>query len=184
MISLKMDGIEYRFFDHLFAVSRCGKVLRKLQPYAPRSCRSDGYLTLGRERLMHRVIATCWVDKPEGATQVHHINECKHDNHADNLMWVTPKQHVGELHHGIHGKYVRTEATREKYRQNRLGKKDSEEVRLRKVAILAAVFPRRACIFNGVSYPSVAAGARVAGLHPSSFRLRCLSKNFPNYELS
>lgn len=182
MINTFIDGIEYRFFNHIYAISQDGKVLRNLKPYEP-SLRKDGYLTIGRQQLMHRAVAILWLDNQLEATQVHHINEKKHDNRAINLMWVTPKQHFGELHTGKCGKYIRTESTKEKYRQNRLGKKDSEEVRLKKSISLAENCPKRQCKFNGVTYPSVAAGSRVAGLHPSSFRLRCISKNFPNYEL-
>ena len=100
MISFEMDGIKYRFYNHLFAVSRCGKVLRKLSPYTPRNYREDGYLVLGRQILMHRAIATCWIENPNNANHVHHINGIKSDNRADNrlsarlsdlmpLMWCT-----------------------------------------------------------------------------------------------
>ena len=56
MISFTMDGIEYRMFDHLYAVSRCGKVLRRMEPCTPAK-HPGGYLVLGRQRLMHRVVA-------------------------------------------------------------------------------------------------------------------------------
>ena len=91
MISFKADGIEYRFFDHLYAVSRCGKVLRKLMPWDP-IIRGDGYVTLGRLRLMHRVVAHCWIENPTNAKLVHHKNEIKTDNRADNLEWGTASQ--------------------------------------------------------------------------------------------
>ena len=180
MISFKMDGIEFRFFDHLYAVSRCGKVLRKMAPYEPTQ-RSDGYLGIGRQRLMHRVVATCWLERPEGAIHVHHKNENKADNHADNLEWLSPKEHFGDRHDGNNGRYVRTEATRAKLRAFRTGAKDSDETRLKKAVILMANCPKTPCYFRGVQYPSVAAAARVAGIHPTTFRQRCLSKNFPEY---
>lgn len=183
MICIEVDGLEYRFFDHLFAVSRCGKVLRNLAPYTP-TIRKDGYLALGRRRLMHRVIATCWLEKPDGATQVHHKNEIKSDNHADNLEWLTPKVHFGDRHHGDSGRYIRTEETRQKISAWRTGRKDSESTQAKKAAILAAVCPKTPCSFQGQSYPSVAAGARAAGIHPTTFRVRCLSKNFSEYKLT
>lgn len=183
MISFKKDGIEYRFFDHLFAVSQCGKVLRKLTPYTPRNYRNDGYLTLGRKRLMHRVIAVCWIPNPDNKKHVHHINGDKADNRAKNLEWVTPKEHFGEKHDGHCGKYKRTEETRHKCRENRLGKKDSEEVKAVKRAILKKHCPKSPCKFNGIEYPSVSSAARAAGIPASTFRVRCLSKNFPEYKL-
>jgi hypothetical protein len=181
VISFEMDGITYRCFDHLFAVSRCGKVLRKMAFYEP-TMHNCGYLALGRRRLMHRVVAFCWLDRPEGATHVHHKNEIKTDNRADNLEWVTPKQHFTERHTGM-GHHVPSDYARALSRARRLGTKDDEKTRQRKAQILADVGPKTPCKFQGVGYPSVAAGARAAGIPPATFRLRCLSKNFPEYAL-
>lgn len=182
MISFTFDGIEYRMFDHLFAVSRCGKVLRQFKPYTPTK-HPQGYLTLGRQRLMHRVVATCWLEKPEGATWVHHCDENKANNHADNLEWVSPKEHAAERHKGLNGNYIRTEEIRRKIAIGHTGLKDTEATRLKKAEILAAVCPKTQCKFQGVTYPSVAAGGRAAGIHPTTFRQRCGSKNFPDYKL-
>lgn len=182
MISFTFENIEYRMFDHLYAVSRCGKVLRQFKPYAPTK-RNDGYLSLGRQRLMHRVVATCWVKNPTNATWVHHIDENKANNHADNLVWTTPHKHITEHHKGFSGNYIRTEEIRRKIAIGRAGFKDTEATRLKKAEILAAVCPKTQCKFQGVTYPSVAAGGRAAGIHPTTFRQRCGSKNFPDYEL-
>lgn len=179
MVSFEMDGIEYRCFDHLYAVSRCGKALRQMRPYTPAK-HPMGYLTLGRRRLMHRVVATCWVERPVGSTLVHHINGDKADNRAANLEWVTPKDHVNERHHGIHGKHVRTQDTRAKISAFRTGRKDSEATRALKAAVLLAVCPKRQITFQGITYPSVSAAARAAGLPLSTFRLWHLSKSFPD----
>ena len=181
MKSFTMDGIEYRVFDHLYAVSRCGKVLRKMHPYTPFK-HSGGYLSLGRQRLMHRVVAACWLDGFDPKKHVHHINGDKTDNRADNLECVTAKEHFAERHHGLNGYYFRTEETREKMRLFRLGTTDSEETRAKKAAILAEVCPKRQCRFQGVLYPSASAAARAAGVHLATFRQRCSSKNFPDYE--
>ena len=178
---IELDGIEYRTYDHLYAVSRCGKVLRKLEPYTPTK-HNFGYLCLGRRRLMHRVVATCWIDNPEGASHVHHINGIKNDNRAENLEWVTPKVHFGDRHQTA-GHHIRSAETCRKISEWRTGRKDNAETKAKKNAILRAFAPLTACKYKGVLYPSVAAGARAANMHPSSFRLRCLSKNFPEYEL-
>ena len=181
MISFTMNGIEYRAYDHLYAVSRCGKVLRQLQPYTPTK-HTNGYLCLGRKRLMHRVVAECWLENFDPAKQVHHINEIKSDNRAENLECVTAKEHFTDRHKTFTGLYVRTEVTRQKLRDFRTGFKDTEDVRLVKAAILREVCPKTQCMYQDVLYPSVAAAARVAGIHPTTFRQRCNSKNFPEYK--
>jgi hypothetical protein len=181
MISFTMNGIEYRSYDHIYAVSRCGKVLRQLQPYTPTK-HTAGYLSLGRRRLMHRVVAACWIEGFTPDKHVHHINGDKTDNRAENLECLTAKEHMAERHLGLHGRYTRTEVTRQKLRDFRTGRKDTEEVRLTKAAILHDVCPKTQCLFQNILYPSVAAAARVVGIPPSTFRQRCNSKNFPDYK--
>jgi hypothetical protein len=133
---------------------------------------------------MHRVVATCWLEKPDTDKKlhVHHKNHNKADNRADNLEWLSPKEHFGDRHHGQFGKFIRSEATRQKISASRKGQKDSEETRQKKAASLAENCPKTPCIFRGQTYLSVAAGARAAGIHPTTFRVRCLSKNFPEYK--
>ena len=181
MISFIMNEVEYRTYDHLYAVSRCGKVLRQLQPYTPVK-HTAGYLSLGRQRLMHRVVAACWLEGFTPDKHVHHINGNKIDNRAENLEYLTVKEHLAERHPCVIGHYTRTEVTRQKLRDFRTGRKDTEEVRLNKAAILRDVCPKTQCLFQNVLYPSVAAAARVVGIHPTTFRQRCNSKNFPDYK--
>lgn len=204
MKNIIIDNIEYRFFDHLYAVSRCGKVLRKLDPFVP-SERDDGYLQLGRMRLMHRAIATCWIENPNNKKQVHHINGIKSDNRADNLEWVTPKEHYGDRHEGLYGHYFRTEETREKIRQARLGSVTSDETKAKQRAALLGKtrpffhrasaskesleqkslnHPRNTqCKINGLIYRSFSDASREIDVKKMTIRKRCLSKNFPDYEL-
>lgn len=204
MISIEIDGIEYRFFDHLFAVSRCGKVLRKLAPYSPTK-HPCGYLSLGRHRLMHRVVAICWLENPHNANHVHHKNGIKTDNRADNLEWVTPKEHIGDRHLSTAGKHTVSDEAREKIRIARLGSKLSEEtkakIRASSIGKPHAPFARAphtqewkdkmslnhhknmGCIISGVTYRSFAEASRALGIHRFTIRKRCLSKNFPDYEI-
>jgi hypothetical protein len=182
MISFTMAGTEYRVFDHLYAVSREGQFLRNLQAYIPTK-HPAGYLSVGRGRLAHRVVAACWLEDFDPKKQVHHKNECKTDNRAENLECVTASVHIRDRHNGIGGRYIRTEETRQKLRDFRTGRRDAAEVRGKKAAILLAVCPKTPCVFQGRIYPSVAAGARAAGIPPATFRQRCGSKNFPDYSL-
>ena len=204
MISIEVDGIEYRFFDHIYAVSRCGKVLRNLQPYTPTK-HNMGYLCLGRQRLMHRVVAACWMESFDPKKQVHHINGDKTDNRVENLECVTPKEHFADRHAETNGRHIVSAETREKIRQARLGKTTSEETKAKQRAALLGrkrpAFPRAphsedsrqkrslehhrntACRVFGVEYRSFAEAAKATGIHRFTVRKRCLSENFPDFEV-
>jgi hypothetical protein len=208
MLKTTFQGIEYRFFDHLFAVSRCGKFLRKLEPFEPVVNRKDGYINLGRHRLAHRVVATCWCERPEGATHVHHINEDKSDNRADNLEWVTPKEHMGERHEGLTRGHTMSEEGKQRLRTLRLGMKASEETKQkqREAALRLGLKPpprplgmkmsdesrtrmsenspnAQACVVDGVTYASFNEAGKALGMKPHSLRKRCYSLNFPSFQL-
>lgn len=189
MTSFEMNGLVYRVFDHLFAVSECGKVLRSFSPYDPRNNRKDGYLTLGRMRLMHRVVATCWLPNPDNKKHVHHINGNKQDNRVCNLQWVTPTEHFGQFH-PENGYYIRSKETVEKMRASKLGVKQSEESNAKRSAAMklhrlsVPVLSKTQCIYKGVIYESQKEAALVAGVTRGCFVKRCRSKNFPDYELA
>lgn len=42
---------------------------------------------------VHRMVATMFCDNRKGKLEVHHINGDRHGNSANNLLWVTKKQH-------------------------------------------------------------------------------------------
>lgn len=182
MLNIQVDGIEYRFFDHLYAVSRCGKVLRNHSVVTP-IVRRDGYLTLGRRGLMHRVVAYCWIPNPTNAKYVHHKNENKADNRADNLEWMAPTEHCNLHEFGKKQPYVRTKESIAKYIATRTGMKHTPENAAIKRELLDKVRPSTVCKFQGVTYPSVSAAARFVGIPSPTFRVRALSKNFPEYEI-
>lgn len=43
---------------------------------------------------LSNLVATLWCDRPEGATQVDHLNGDKGDNSAENLEWVTQPENI------------------------------------------------------------------------------------------
>lgn len=205
MDSAIIGGLEYRRFDHLYWVSACGKFLRNLEPYTPRKM-PGGYLTVGRQRLAHRVVATCWCHRPDGAIEVHHINHDRADNRAENLQWLTKADHLA-LHPGL-GKQAMPESGKAKLRAYRLGTRASEatkqkqrEANLRlgikppprpagtkmgpdfSAKMSAISHNRRSCTINGVAYQSFTEAGKALGIKPHTLRKRCLSDSFPSYRL-
>jgi len=207
MQSVIFEGVEYRLYDHLYAVSRDGAVLRNLQP-ARLGKYPQGYLAAPRGRLVHRMVATCWCERPEGANHVHHINENKTDNRAENLEWMSQRDHNRERHFGVSRGHTMSEEGRARLRMLRLGSKTREatkqkqrEASLRngsrppprtrgsKVSALALQRMREnspnavACDIDGIRYASFNAAGKALGEKPHTLRKRCLSKNFPSYRL-
>lgn len=207
MQPLIVDGIEYRWYNHLFAVSAAGNVLKRGRTLTPR-VRPDGYLEIGRGHLLHRMVAHCWVAKPEGAEHVHHVDGNKRRNHADNLEWVTPKQHIAERHAGTNGRHVVSDEAKEKLRAYRLGRVTSEETKQkqREASLRLGLRPppmlpgeehsfaakekmrlnspnAAACEINGTRYRSFSEAGRALGMKPHTLRKRCLSGSFSGYRI-
>lgn len=206
MDSIFLDGVEYRCFDHIYAVSREGKFLRYGEPFDRFSTHTMGYVVVGRQRLAHRVVATCWCERGAGATHVHHKNHDKTDNRADNLEWVSPKEHIGDRHIATAGRQSMTESAKQKLREYRAGRttSDSTKEKQRRAALRLGCRPppspkgvtmspeglakaqaakSRSCVVDGVAYASFTEAGLARGEKAHSLRKRCLSPNFPNYQL-
>lgn len=93
-------------YEGLYEVSDLGRVkgLRKgtiLQGLP----RRHGYLAVflykkgepRKQESIHRLVAEAFCEKPNGKTEVNHINEDKTDNRACNLEWIT---HQDNARHG------------------------------------------------------------------------------------
>ena len=108
---VKINGFEK------YEVSNLGKVRnikngRILKPKLHR----DGYLTYGlyennkqKNLLLHRIIATAFIDNPEGKPCVNHIDENKLNNDLSNLEWCSVREN------NMHG--TRTKRAAEKLSQ-------------------------------------------------------------------
>lgn len=205
--SIVIDGIEYRPFNHKYAVSRCGKVLRKMQPIVPRNL--NGYCICGSNFLVHRMVATVWIRPPLNGEEAHHINENRADNRAENLTWLTRTAHRAE-HPEAFERFKRTgpgPQAREHLRQLRLGSKLSAETRAKIGASMKRLgikppspkgrklpestlvrmrethFKNTRCTIFGVTYRSFTEAGRQLGIKKMTLRKRCLSENFPDYRL-
>ena len=207
--TLLFNDTEFRTFNKSYAVSKDGTVLRLrgLKIVEPHF-HTLGYLQISHADLVHRMVATCWLEKPDEANHVHHKNEDKTDNRAVNLEWVTPKTHMAERHAGLHGHYVRTDETRAKLRAYRTGLKHApetiEKIRLASIAFGCKPPPRplgtkcspealakmrenspngTRCEIDGVQYRSFGEASEKLGIKQGTVRKRCLSKTFENYKV-
>lgn len=71
---------------------------------------------LRRRAYVHRLVAECFVKKPDGNVEINHRNGDKKDNRADNLEWVTRSENL--KHAWRIGLCRRTEAQQEASRRN------------------------------------------------------------------
>ena len=106
---IKIDGFEK------YEVSNLGKVrnIKSGRILKPRIDK-DGYLKhqlYVRDKkkylFLHRIIATAFIDNPEGKPCVNHIDENKANNDLSNLEWCTIRENI------IHG--TRTKRAAEKH---------------------------------------------------------------------
>ena len=208
MDSMTMNGIEYRLFNHRYAVSQQGEVVRvATQTPIPLRVSTTGYCRASF--WVHRMVATCWVPgQTAEANEVHHINENKTDNRAENLEWISHKTHLG-VRHNFLGRYERTEETRQKLRDYRTGRKTSDETKAKQreaslrlgnrpparpigFKVSAEVVASQSenhwrntsCEVDGIAYRSFAEAGRALGIKSLTLRKRCLSPGFPSYRIA
>jgi hypothetical protein len=60
----------------------------------------------GKPKDVHRLVAETFIPRVEGKKWVNHIDNDPHNNHVDNLEWVTPKENV---HHSLRQGRMRPE---------------------------------------------------------------------------
>lgn len=108
----------YPELQELYAVSSYGRVKRidtghimSLRNVVKRDRKNvQGYLRVelhtpylksigkykGRKKyFVHRLVASAFINnKDSSKTELHHIDNDKHNNHVDNLMWVSPAEHA------------------------------------------------------------------------------------------
>jgi len=113
-----LDNIEYKLCPQftLYAVSRCGKVIRastkRLMTQRPHGV--PEYLVVRtctdstpKNTKVHRMVAFTWLPEPslEDQVQVNHKDGNKFNNHVDNLEWVTRSRNQRHaIEEGLKGK--------------------------------------------------------------------------------
>lgn len=100
---VKIEGFENYEVSNLSKVRNI-KSGRILKPHLNR----DGYLMLGlyennkqKHLFLHRIVATAFMDNPEGKPCVNHIDENKLNNDLSNLEWCTAREN------NIHGTRIK-----------------------------------------------------------------------------
>lgn len=88
-------------YENLYEISSAGRIRRKdgriLKPWRTRNGYIHATLCNGKSKkqvLMHRLVASAFLEKPTGKDVVNHKNCNPSDNRAENLEWVSQSENV------------------------------------------------------------------------------------------
>ncbi len=93
-----IDGLEGEY-----AISSKGRVQNlKTGKLIGEGYNNDGYrrITLkGKPYYIHRLVALAFLDNPDNLPEVDHVDECKENNNASNLRWVSKSENTKHSSH-------------------------------------------------------------------------------------
>lgn len=89
-------------FDENYLIGDDGHIYRRLKSswYRAGYQQVRGYFGTAKQHTVHphKAVALAYVEKPEGCTDVDHINNDKGDNRASNLQWLTHRDNMLKMH--------------------------------------------------------------------------------------
>jgi hypothetical protein len=100
-----MEWKIYKFLDRTFEVSDTGKVRNERDKILTGSLHANGFRLINirfyynekrftKSLIIHRMVATCWVENLDVKPNVIHLNGDLLDNRAKNLAWATADEKV------------------------------------------------------------------------------------------
>lgn len=89
-------------YEGLYQVSNYGNVMNLTTGrILKHRSNGNGYIRIelwkdknGKKYYMHRLVASAFLERPEGCTEVNHKDLDPSNNHADNLEWVTSSENT------------------------------------------------------------------------------------------
>jgi hypothetical protein len=100
-----MEWKKYKCLDRIFEVSNTGKVRNEQGKIIKGSLQSGGFRTINfrfyhngerfnKTLIIHRMVATCWVENLDMKPYVIHLNADVTDNRPKNLAWATADEKI------------------------------------------------------------------------------------------
>ena len=108
----KAKGIGHKIYCDKYIVFDNGEVYLS-KDGSVRKCnqtrRPDGYCSIsinGRAKLLHRIIAECFLENPMNLSTVNHKNGKKDDNRTENLEWCSNERNVSLMNASHSQRYL------------------------------------------------------------------------------